>query len=276
VVRSATTRTEEPAYTHRMGEDLSEHVAENRRYWDAMADEWVEAGEQSWASEPRWGEWHIPNTDLPLLPEDMAGMRAIELGCGTGYVSAWMRRRGASVYAIDGSASQLATARRLAHQHGLDDIDWVHGNAESVDQPDGSFDFAISEYGAAIWCEPVSWITEAHRLLRPGGELVFLGNHPLAMVCSPMDGSLPVTDRLERDYFGLGRLDWRDAVDEPGGIEFNLPISSWMRLFSDIGFEVIDYIEIRAPESATGTNGTVTADWARRFPSEQVWRLRKR
>ena len=91
-----------------------------------------------------------------------------------------------------------------------------------------------------------------------------------------VDGSLPVTDRLERGYFGLGRLDWRDAVDEPGGIEFNLPISSWMRLFDDIGFDVVDYVEIRAPESATGTNGTVTADWARHFPSEQVWRLRKR
>ena len=24
-----------------MSENLSEHVAENRRYWDAMADEWV-------------------------------------------------------------------------------------------------------------------------------------------------------------------------------------------------------------------------------------------
>ncbi len=38
----------------------------------------------------------------------------------------------------------------------------------------------------------------------------------------------------------------------------------------------LDDIEIRAPESATSTHGTVTADWARRFPSEQVWRLRRR
>jgi SAM-dependent methyltransferase len=259
-----------------MSEILSEHVAENRRYWDGMAHNWVALGVRAWAGEACWGTWAIPNAELPLLTDDMHGTRAIELGCGTGYVSAWMRRRGASVYAIDNSEAQLTTARRLSDLHGLDGIDWVHGNAETVAQPDASFDFAISEYGAAIWCEPVSWISEAHRLLRAGAELVFLGNHPLVMVCSPVDGSLPVTDRLERSYFGLGRLDWRDAVDEPGGIEFNLPISSWMRLFDDIGFDVLDYIEIRAPESATDTNGTVTADWARRFPSEQVWRLRKR
>jgi SAM-dependent methyltransferase len=259
-----------------MSENLSEHVAENRRYWDAMADEWVSFGERAWESEARWGEWGIPNTELPLLADEMHGQRAIELGCGTGYVSAWMQRRGASVYAIDNSEAQLATARRLSDLHGLDDIEWVHGNAETVAQPDGSFDFAISEYGAAIWCEPMAWIGEAHRLLRPGGELVFLGNHPLAMVCSPIDGSAPVTDRLERAYFDLGRLDWRDAIDEPGGIEFNLPISSWIRLFHDIGFDVIDYIEVRAPESATGIHGTVAAEWAKRFPSEQVWRVRKR
>ena len=105
---------------------------------------------------------------------------------------------------------------------------------------------------------------------------MFLGNHPLAMVCSPIDGSLPVTERLERSYFDLGRLDWRQAIDEPGGIAFHLPISSWMRLFHDIGFDVVDYIEIQAPESATESNGMVTADWAKRFPSEQVWRIRKR
>ena len=83
-------------------------------------------------------------------------------------------------------------------------------------------------------------------------------------------------DRLERSYFDLGRLDWRDDVDEPGGIEFNLPISAWIKLFHDTGFDIIDFIEIRAPESATGTNGTVSAEWAKRFPSEQVWRIRKR
>ncbi len=263
--------------TDSAAEPLSEHVRENRRYWDAMADDWVVAGERAWAAnDASWGMWGIPNSELPLLPADLAGVRAVELGCGTGYVSAWMRRRGATVYAIDNSVRQLETARRLNELHGLDGIDWVHGDAESVDQPDGSFDLAISEYGAAIWCRPRTWLGEAHRLLRPGGELTFLGNHPLAMVCSPVDGSVPITEHLERSYFGLGVLDWRDAIDEPGGIEFNLPVSAWMRLFDDIGFDVFDYIEIQAPPSASGTKFTVTADWAQRFPSEQVWRLRKR
>ena len=62
-------------------------------------------GSLAWEQEARWGE-HIPNTELPLLADDMHGLRAIELGCGTGYMSAWMRRRGAAVYAIDNSDTQ--------------------------------------------------------------------------------------------------------------------------------------------------------------------------
>jgi len=256
---------------------LPDHVIENRRHWDANASKWVAGGERGWAQdEPDWGIWGIPNRELPLLPDDMSGMRAIELGCGTGYVSSWMHRRGASVYAIDNSAEQLATARRLAVEHGVDDIEWVHGNAEAVDQADESFDFAISEYGAAIWCDPHVWIPEAHRLLCPGGQLVMFGNHPFGMVCSAANGAEPAGMRLEQDYFGIGRLDWTDAIEDPGGIEFNMEISSWFRLFRETGFDVLDYREIRAPADADGVRYWVTAEWARRFPAEQAWVVAKR
>ena len=136
-----------------MGE-LPEHVAVNREFWDGMAHEWVEGGERAWEqAEPSWGEWGIPENELRMLPDDMTGMQAIELGCGTAYVSGWMARRGASVTGIDNSAEQLRTARRLAEQHGVA-LELIHGNAEAVPKPDESFDFAISEYGAAIWADP--------------------------------------------------------------------------------------------------------------------------
>ena len=253
---------------------LPEHVEENRRYWNGMADQWVAAGERSWASdEPHWGIWQLPESDLGLLPPDMSGLRAIELGCGTGYVSSWMARRGASVVGIDISSEQLATARRLASEHGLE-LTLIEGSAEAVPEPDASFDFAISEYGAAIWCDPYVWLPEAARLLRPGGGLVFLGNHPLAMVCATDDGAT-TDERLNRGWFDLHRIDWRDVESDPGGIEFNLPISGWVRLFQGSGFEIEDYLELRAPEEADGQKFTIPATWARRFPSEQVWKLRR-
>ena len=151
-----------------------------------------------------------------MLPGDMSGMRAIELGCGTGYVSAWMARRGASVVGIDNSERQLATARRLATEHGVE-LTLHHGNAEQVPYPDQHFDFAISEYGAAIWCDPQVWIPEAHRLLRPGGELVFLGNSPWAIVCTPED-AYRCFMRTEMDYLVLGNF-LLDKRDQPEWLE---------------------------------------------------------
>lgn len=252
-----------------------EHVAVNRDFWNQYAAKWVAAAERLWALDaPEWGQWGIPDAELSLLPADMSGMRAIELGCGTAYVSAWMARRGARVTGVDISAAQLETARRLAAEHGAA-IELIEGNAESVDRPDASFDFAISEYGAAIWADPYVWIPEAHRLLAPGGRLVFLGNHILTAVCSPVDGSLPVTERLEQPYFGQHRADWRGAADDPGGIEFNLPTGAWIDLFRKTGFEIERLAEPRAPAAASGVRFGVDADWARRFPAEHVWFLRR-
>ena len=141
--------------------------------------------------------------------------------------------------------------------------------------PDLLSERECSEYGAAIWCEPEAWLAETHRLLRPGGELVFLGHHPLAMVCSAPAGDVPAGRTLERPYFGLRQLDWTNALEDAGGIEFNMPIGEWFALFADIGFTVDNYVEIQAPSSATGTPFWIPADWSRDFPSEQVWWLHK-
>ena len=199
-------------------EELPEHVARNRAYWDGMAQRWVAPGERHWAStEPTWGVWGVPESQLQLLPHELEGMDVIELGCGTAYISAWLAQRGARPVGIDNSPRQLETAHRLQREHGLE-FPLLLGNAEQVPFPDASFDLAISEYGAAIWCDPYRWIPEAARLLRPGGELIALGNSVLSMLCVPTlfaDG--PVMDRLLRDQFGMHRFEWPDE----DGVEFH-------------------------------------------------------
>src|SRR6202007_76875 len=112
-------------------------------------------------------------------------------GCGTGYFSSWLSRCGARPVGLDNSARQLAAAGLFQGGSGSH-FPRLHADAERAPLRDASFDLAISEYGAAIWCDPYRWIPEAARILRPKGRLHFLGNSPLLMLTMPdLEGDGP-------------------------------------------------------------------------------------
>ncbi len=152
------------------------------------------------------------------------------------------------------------------------ELQLIEANAEDVPLPDESFDLALSEYGASIWCDPYKWIPEAARLLRPGGELVFLCNSVLLMLCAPDKGK--IGERLERGQFGMHRFEWPDD----DGIEFHLAHGDMIRLLRESGFEVEGLWEIQAGPSAEDHSyyDFVSAEWARRWPAEEIWKARKR
>ena len=253
-----------------MTDALPEHVRRNRLAWDRLAADYAEAGRRGWAEDDMsWGIWSVPERELRMLPP-VAGLDVIDLGCGTGYQSAWLARQGARVVGIDNSERQLDTARALQREHRLD-FPLIHGSAEAVPRPDASFDLAISEYGASIWCDPYRWIPEAARLLRPGGDLIFLKTGLLRVLTTPDDGEA-AGERLARSYFDLHRIEWSDD----GSVEFDLPHGEWIRLFRATGFTVERLVELRAPAGASSGRWTfVTPEWARRWPSEEIWHARK-
>ncbi len=250
--------------------ELPEHVARNRAHWDDQAKGYAAAGVRNWENEePSWGIWGVAESEVGMLPAEIEGKDAIELGCGTAYVSAWLARRGARPVGIDNSEGQLATARELQQRFGLE-FPLIHGNAERVPYPDESFDIAISEYGASIWCDPEEWIPEAARLLRPGGELVFLVNSVLGMLCS---GELGATQtQLMRPQFGMNRFEWPDD----DSVEFHISHGAMIALLRESGFDVEQLIEVRPPADAESGYDLVELEWARSWPCEEVWRARKR
>jgi SAM-dependent methyltransferase len=252
--------------------ETPDHVLRNRAAWDQWADWYAKPGARNWArGEPSWGIWSVEESQVGMLPPDLAGRDAIELGCGTGYVSAWLARRGARPVGLDNSAAQLATARELQERHDLR-FPLVHASAERPPFGDAAFDLAISEYGASIWCDPYAWIPQAARLLRPGGQLIFLVNSVLLTLAMPDEDGVPATDRLLRPFFGMHRFEWPDEDDS---VEFHLGHGDMIRLLRRCGFEIEDLIEIRPPEGATTEWPLATVEWARQWPTEEVWKARK-
>ena len=246
-------------------DDLTAHARLNRAAWDRLACEYREPGRRAWAqADPSWGIWRVPERELRILPE-VAGRDVVELGCGTAYWSAWLARRGARVIGLDNSARQLETARACQREHGLE-FPLLHGSAEAVPLRDACADLALSEYGASIWCDPYLWIPEAARLVRPGGHLIFLKHGTLMTVCGP-DGDQPVGGQLVRDYFGLHRLEW----NTDGSVEFDLPHGAWIALLRRSGLAIERLVEVQAPPGATSRYTYVRPEWARRWPSEEIW-----
>ncbi|MCL8017997.1 class I SAM-dependent methyltransferase [Streptomyces sp. AS02] len=243
------------------------HVEQNRRYWDGEAAAWHgPLARDHWSQvEPRWGLWATPESQVSVLPDGIAGMPTIELGCGTAYVSAWLARAGARPVGIDLSEKQLETARAMQTEFGID-FPLVLGKAEAVPYDDNTFGLAISEYGASLWCDPYQWIPEAARLLLPGGLLVFMRYSPLFALCVPPEG--PASTTLFRAQFGLTKLDWGNHV------QFVLPHGEMLRLLRSCGFVVEDLIEIQAPPPADRDYAEVSGDWARQWPSEEIWKAR--
>ncbi len=253
-------------------DELTPEAARNRELWtQTNADYTHEQGRRAWAQEEiSWGIWSVPEAELGVLAGiELDGADVLELGCGTAYVSAWLARRGARPVGVDVTPAQLETARQLQAEHGLD-FPLLEANAESVPLPDASFDLAISEYGASIWCDPYRWIPEAARLLRPGGRLVFLCNSTLVILCS--DDEEPALERLVQTQFGMHRFEWPE-----GGVEYHISHGTWIALLREHGFEVEALHEVQAPADAVTHEqyGYVTADWGRRWPAEEIWRARK-
>lgn len=251
-----------------------DYVAINRQGWTEANAEYTDAAaHDTWAQEEiTWGQWAKPESEVRILP-DVTGKDVIELGCGTAYFGAWLKRAGARrVVGVDVTPAQLDTARRMDAEFGLG-LELIEANAEDVPLPDDSFDLAFSEYGASIWCDPALWIPEAARLLRPEGELVFMRGTTVRILCVPDTGK--TTDQLARPQKGLYKLVWED---EDPCVEFHPGTADMLAILQANGFQLLDFRELFAPEDAEEHSYYTDPpiEWAKRWPAEEIWRLRLR
>jgi SAM-dependent methyltransferase len=116
--------------------------------------------------------------------------RCLDLGCGTGQNFAALRATGRTVVGLDYSADQLRLARsRAAGGEAL-----VRGDAAALPFADGAFDSVVTVWLSTDVDDFAAVLAEAARVLRPGGNLVYLGAHPA--FCGPHTDAGPDGARL--------------------------------------------------------------------------------
>ena len=171
---------------------------------------------------------------------------------------------------IDLSDRQLEHARTLMRAAGVE-FPLVHASAEATPFADRSFDIVFCDWGAMTFADPYRTVPEVARLLRPGGLFAFSNGTPI-VECAWEVGADHPTDRLVVDYWGM-----RELPDPDGTTIFQLPYGEWIRLFVAYGFAIESLIELRPPADALSSyRDEHDREWARRWPMEQIWRLRRR
>lgn len=120
-------------------------------------------------------EWPAIRAMLP----DVAGKRVVDLGCGFGWASRWMREQQASsVLAIDLSQNMIARAKTMTPDPA---VTFAIADLETLELPAAAFDLAYSALTFHYIRDFGRLARMLHRALVPSAHLVFTIEHPVYM-----------------------------------------------------------------------------------------------
>jgi SAM-dependent methyltransferase len=242
----------------------------NRRFWDADADAYqAEHGEQFDRELLAWGVWGLPERDLQILGP-VAGADVLELGCGSAQWAVGLAAQGARVVALDQSAVQLRHAAVRVAAAGTN-VSLVLASATATPFAPESFDIVFCDHGAMTFCDPSDSVPEVARVLRPGGLLAF--NAATRLLYWTYDARRDEQTRTLRNT-GFGRRSWFFG---DGTVDYAISEGEWLRLFAAHDLVPVDLVDLRPERGATTTFVEYAPyELARRWPLEQIWKVRKR
>lgn len=101
------------------------------------------------------------------------GARILDAGCGVGGSAIWLAKTyDAKVVGITPVSSQIARARRYAHEQGVADrVSFEEQDYTCTTFPDATFDVVWAIESVCHAREKARFLAQAHRLLQPGGRL---------------------------------------------------------------------------------------------------------
>ena len=162
------------------GRGPSSLAGDVRRYWNARIHD-LEMTDQEVGTRAFFDELDDYRCDkLRYLPEvvdfpSYAGRALLEIGCGIGTDLARFARAGARTFGVDLSDTAVALARRNLEVNALPGGGrLLVGDGARLPFPDASVDVVYAHGVLQYAADPAAIVAEAHRVLRPGGEAIFM------------------------------------------------------------------------------------------------------
>jgi ubiquinone/menaquinone biosynthesis C-methylase UbiE len=164
-------------------------------HWDRRAAHFDEDFGHSIRTPAERGAWdRILDLILPSVPLD-----ALDIGCGTGFLSLELADRGHRVTGVDFAPSMIAQARKKASERQAT-IRFEEADAEQLPFAAASFDIALSRHLLWTLPNPDRAVDEWIRVLRPGGRLIIIDSQAdVSASPEPLDNA-----RRSPEYAAIG------------------------------------------------------------------------
>lgn len=218
-------------------------------YWERNAETWTLLVRQGF--DVYRDQVNTP-AFLAALP-DISGLQGLDIGCGEGHNTRLLRDRGARMTGLD--ISPVFVRAATAVEPDTAPIRYLCGSATRVPFPSASFDFVTAFMSLMDLPDQEAAITEAFRVLRPGGFLQFSITHPCfgtphrrllrdaqGMAYAVEIGRYfdTVDGRVERWIFGAAPAEVKQGLAPFEIPVFHRTLSDWLNAVSRAGF-VLEY-----------------------------------
>src|SRR4051794_375495 len=214
--------------------DAEDLRVSSRNRWEKAASGWEAQRESFQRVAHPVSVWLVEH----VAPQP--GHRVLEVAAGlgdTGLLAAELVQPGGTVILTDGAEAMVEAARRHAEARGTRNVEVRQLEAEWLDLPTASVDAILSRWGYMLLVDPAAALTEARRVLRPGGRI--------ALAAWTQAADNPWLTTLQQEALDQGLIE-PSAPDEPGPFAFASP-GRIEALLEDAGFEdpVVESLDLR-------------------------------